>query len=71
MNNFSLSFAEEELQPNRREPACDSVRCNLGQCIPWNRVCDGVMNCRNGEDETDEMCENKRKAHSDEMARGK
>ena len=25
--------------------------CSLGGCVPWSRVCDGVMDCPNNEDE--------------------
>ncbi|XP_036149068.1 serine protease nudel [Monomorium pharaonis] len=46
---------EEILQPTS-EPQCDGIRCNIGQCIPWNQVCNGVADCRDGADEESEIC---------------
>lgn len=38
------------------EPICTGFRCNIGQCIPQNRVCDGIPDCRGGEDEDARYC---------------
>nr|XP_031838376.1 serine protease nudel isoform X2 [Nomia melanderi] len=38
------------------EASCDGFRCNIGQCIPKNRVCDGVPDCRDQADEDSEYC---------------
>lgn len=35
---------------------CDGKRCELGECVPWEKVCDGIPNCRDQQDETIEMC---------------
>lgn len=37
-------------------PVCDGMRCELGNCVPWEKVCDGVSDCLNEQDETFEMC---------------
>ncbi|XP_076681045.1 serine protease nudel isoform X2 [Andrena cerasifolii] len=39
------------------EARCDGFRCKVGQCIPQNRVCDGVPDCRDGMDEDPKYCE--------------
>ncbi|XP_071642079.1 serine protease ndl [Temnothorax longispinosus] len=46
---------EKEPQPTV-EATCDGVRCNIGRCVPWNQVCDGVADCRDGADEKNAMC---------------
>jgi len=38
-------------------PFCGGKRCELGECVPWERVCDGVPDCRDERDETIKMCE--------------
>ncbi|KZC07967.1 Serine protease nudel [Dufourea novaeangliae] len=38
------------------EASCDGFRCPIGQCIPENRVCDGVPDCRDQADEDPEYC---------------
>ncbi|XP_011872575.1 PREDICTED: serine protease nudel [Vollenhovia emeryi] len=51
-----LTQALEKVPQPTAEPACDGVRCKIGQCIPRDRVCDGVADCRDGADENSEMC---------------
>ncbi|XP_070512102.1 serine protease nudel isoform X2 [Cardiocondyla obscurior] len=51
-----LTQALEKAPQRTPEATCDGVRCNIGQCVPWNQVCDGVADCRDGADEKDEMC---------------
>ncbi|XP_011695705.1 PREDICTED: serine protease nudel isoform X2 [Wasmannia auropunctata] len=51
-----LTQALEEAPQSTPEVTCDGVRCNIGQCIPKNQVCDGVVDCRDGADEESEMC---------------
>ncbi|EGI57358.1 Serine protease nudel [Acromyrmex echinatior] len=51
-----LTQTLEKVSQPTPEAACDGVRCNIGQCIPWNQVCDGVMDCRDGADEKNAMC---------------
>ncbi|KAL6265616.1 hypothetical protein P5V15_002410 [Pogonomyrmex californicus] len=46
---------EMEPQPTP-EAACDGIRCNIGQCVPWNQVCDDIPDCRDGADEKSEIC---------------
>ncbi|EZA50647.1 Serine protease nudel [Ooceraea biroi] len=58
---------EEKLYPTP-EPTCNGVRCNIGQCIPWSRVCDGMTECRDGADEAIETCSNKHKMRSKKIA---
>jgi len=53
------------------EVTCDGVRCNLGQCIPWNQVCNGVTDCRDGADEENEMCLQVQQIRKHEVNRSK
>ncbi|XP_012280703.1 serine protease nudel [Orussus abietinus] len=39
------------------EPSCDGFRCRLGQCVPWNQVCDGIQDCRDAADENADNCQ--------------
>lgn len=36
---------------------CNGKRCQLGECVPWERVCDGIPDCRDEQDETIRMCQ--------------
>ncbi|XP_022174294.1 serine protease nudel isoform X2 [Myzus persicae] len=38
-------------------PFCGGKRCELGECVPWERVCDGIPDCRDEQDETIKMCQ--------------
>ncbi|XP_023245214.1 serine protease nudel-like [Copidosoma floridanum] len=40
------------------EPTCLGLRCTLGRCIPWDRVCDGARDCQDGKDEEPKYCRN-------------
>ncbi|CAF1935185.1 unnamed protein product [Rotaria magnacalcarata] len=49
---FQLSRPAERLN---EIPACivDGIECNAGAlCLEWRQVCDGIVNCDNGADET-------------------
>ncbi|GJQ72842.1 hypothetical protein Trydic_g1491 [Trypoxylus dichotomus] len=35
---------------------CQGFRCTLGQCIESRRICNGIPDCRDGEDENTLMC---------------
>ncbi|CAG9823853.1 unnamed protein product [Phaedon cochleariae] len=41
-------------------PPCDGFRCALGECINENKTCDGIPDCRSGEDEIPEICSEKK-----------
>lgn len=36
--------------------SCEGIRCSRGRCIPILQVCDGVKNCEDGKDESEEAC---------------
>ncbi|KAL1501395.1 hypothetical protein ABEB36_006719 [Hypothenemus hampei] len=46
--NFSLT-----------SPQCKGLRCNLGNCIPHEKLCDGINDCHDGGDETTDVCAEK------------
>ena len=59
-------FSDENIATGRKDcfsscisPDCTCkklyIHCQLGGCIPWSRVCDGVNDCPNHEDE--QVCE--------------
>lgn len=55
---FSLiESASLELTDN---DVCEGVRCSRGRCISLKQLCDGVMTCEDGNDETEESCKIKR-----------
>ncbi|XP_043269435.1 serine protease nudel [Venturia canescens] len=37
-------------------PSCDGFRCPFGSCLPWDRVCNGVDDCRDRSDENPDYC---------------
>ncbi|KRT85615.1 lipoprotein receptor [Oryctes borbonicus] len=39
---------------------CQGFRCTLGECIESRRICDGIPDCRGGEDENTVMCRERR-----------
>ncbi|XP_015117186.1 serine protease nudel [Diachasma alloeum] len=41
-------------------PECEGLRCDIGNCVPWGKICDGVEDCRDGEDEAHGRCELRR-----------
>jgi hypothetical protein len=49
-------YTDEIIEP-LSEPYCEGIRCSLGQCIPWKKVCDGIRDCREGLDENPEQCQ--------------
>ncbi|XP_058807480.1 uncharacterized protein LOC131673478 [Phymastichus coffea] len=51
-----LSEAIDEQNSNTVEMECNGIRCAFGQCIPWNHVCDGIRDCRDGADEDHNTC---------------
>nr|KAF7429288.1 hypothetical protein H0235_005686 [Vespula pensylvanica] len=55
LNAYLTQAMEDKIQPYK-EPTCDGVRCKIGQCIPYDRVCDGVPDCRDGFDENIKNC---------------
>ncbi|XP_031786377.1 serine protease nudel-like isoform X3 [Nasonia vitripennis] len=52
-----LSQAIDEKVEQFDEPKCEGIRCSMGKCIPWEQVCDGVRECRDGADESPEHCQ--------------
>ncbi|XP_015603565.1 serine protease nudel [Cephus cinctus] len=59
--NARLAEAIDEKQNFAKELAkCDGFRCLLGQCVSWDRICDGVPDCRDGADEDADFCRRKK-----------
>ncbi|XP_034949876.1 serine protease nudel isoform X2 [Chelonus insularis] len=48
-------------------PFCDGKRCSLGNCVTWDRVCDGIQDCRDGSDESITICNEKQGCGVSEM----
>ncbi|CAG5095894.1 Similar to ndl: Serine protease nudel (Drosophila melanogaster) [Cotesia congregata] len=46
-NNFKL--------PNAQCDA-DGMKCTEGKCIPFERICNGIQDCRDGSDENEDNC---------------
>nr|XP_021187246.2 serine protease nudel [Helicoverpa armigera] len=38
---------------------CEGIRCGRGRCIPSLQVCDGVRDCEDGNDESEDACKMK------------
>ncbi|XP_066591634.1 serine protease nudel [Prorops nasuta] len=57
MNAGIIEAMEDDVSNPFSEAPCDGFRCSLGQCIPTNRLCDGVEDCRDGADEEKDQCE--------------
>ncbi|XP_035725274.1 serine protease nudel-like isoform X2 [Vespa mandarinia] len=55
LNAYLTQAMEDKIKPYE-EPKCNGVRCKIGQCIPCNRICDGVQDCRDGFDENIKNC---------------
>ncbi|KAJ3666758.1 hypothetical protein Zmor_002189 [Zophobas morio] len=49
-------LAGNDLQLFVNSTECKSFRCFLGQCIKNHTLCDGISDCRNGEDEELDFC---------------
>ncbi|CAK9811280.1 Serine protease nudel [Anthophora plagiata] len=54
VNPYLIEAMDGPRQPI--EPVCNGFQCNIGQCIPQNRVCDGIPDCRDRTDENLEYC---------------
>ncbi|KAH0554135.1 uncharacterized protein LOC123264198 isoform X2 [Cotesia glomerata] len=46
-NNFKLPNAQCDT---------DGMKCTEGKCIPFERICDGIQDCRDGSDENEDNC---------------
>ncbi|XP_056642016.1 serine protease nudel-like [Diorhabda sublineata] len=46
----------EQITPDVDAPKCDGFRCSLGECINKTKTCDGITDCRGGEDEDSNLC---------------
>ncbi|KAI4503887.1 hypothetical protein M0802_001290 [Mischocyttarus mexicanus] len=55
LNAYLTQAIEDKIQ-SYKEPICDGIRCKIGQCIPWNRTCNGIPDCRDGIDEILSNC---------------
>lgn len=53
-----VPFAEET-PVHIHPPDCAGVRCSLGECIEERRICNGIRDCKDGNDESDEQCSHK------------
>ncbi|XP_015840900.2 serine protease nudel isoform X2 [Tribolium castaneum] len=49
---FAMGNEPEKISPNE----CSGFRCLIGNCINTEQICDGVSDCRNGEDEDSNEC---------------
>ncbi|XP_031768361.2 serine protease nudel [Galleria mellonella] len=52
-------FGNKDLyEPNKQivEKTCDGVRCSRGRCIKMLHVCNGVKDCEDGQDESEQAC---------------
>ncbi|CAH1981964.1 unnamed protein product [Acanthoscelides obtectus] len=47
INQLSLNITRVK----RQTTVCDGFKCNSGECIPKNQVCNGMRNCKDADDE--------------------
>lgn len=59
LNTHLMETIEDTLNKTAT-PFCDGVRCAIGDCIPWENVCDGINNCREALDEDQQYCRAKK-----------
>ncbi|XP_066138197.1 uncharacterized protein ndl [Euwallacea fornicatus] len=56
-NNEILGVTSRSVSlPSYVEIPCSGLRCPLGKCLSQERICDGIRDCYNGIDETQELC---------------
>ena len=43
-----------------KEPDCNGWRCECGRCIGTEKICNGIRDCPDGGDESQEQCKQKK-----------
>lgn len=57
-----LKIFTDSSSPAHQESYCEGFRCDLGNCIDVDMLCDGIPQCLGGEDETMHFCEKRQNA---------
>lgn len=58
-----MPYCEYTMEP----PQCVGHRCTLGNCVPFNKMCDGNVDCHDKSDEDEDMCKQKKQCVTSEF----
>lgn len=59
-NSYKNNRIVDETPVHIHPPYCAGIRCSLGECVEERRICDGIRDCKDGSDESEEQCHHKK-----------